>query len=49
MINDKWLIAIAKCRQIARQMRPSFGVDGVVDVPLVGTIGFDRSFDGVIK
>src|SRR5438445_13654328 len=32
MINDRWLIAIAKCRQIARQMRPSRCIDAIVDV-----------------
>jgi hypothetical protein len=41
MINDRWLIALVKCRQIARQMRPSFGVDAVVGVP-IDTSGFDR-------
>jgi hypothetical protein len=48
MINDRWLIAIAKCRQIARQMRPSRGIDAIVDV-LQGTNGFDRSNDGVLN
>jgi hypothetical protein len=32
MINIKWLIALAKCRQIARQMQPSRGIDAIVDV-----------------
>lgn len=32
MINDRWLIALVKCRQIARQMRPSRGIDAIGDV-----------------
>ena len=40
MFNDKWLIALVKCRQINRQMRPSFGIDAVVGV-LIDTSGFD--------
>jgi hypothetical protein len=34
MINDRWLIALAKSRQIARQMRPSLGADAILDVLL---------------
>jgi hypothetical protein len=46
MINYKWLIALVKCRQIARQMRPSHGMDAVLDVPLSMLNAFDRSIDG---
>lgn len=48
MINDRWLIALAKCRQIARQMRPSFGIDAVIGV-LIDISGFDRKIDGVFR
>ena len=49
MINDKWLIALAKCRQIARQMGPSHGRDGVLDVLILNTIEFDPSIDGSLR
>jgi hypothetical protein len=32
MINYKWLIALAKCRQIARQLLPSRGIDAILYV-----------------
>ena len=47
MIDDKWLIALAKCRQIARQMRPSLGRYAVLDVPLFVLKAFDRLFDHI--
>jgi len=36
------LIALAKCRQIASQMRPSPGRDAALDVPLFMLNAFDR-------
>jgi hypothetical protein len=47
----KWLIALAKCRQITRQMPSSYGMDAVLDVPLFVLKPFDRSIqmDGVFK
>jgi hypothetical protein len=51
MINDKWLIALAKCRQIARQMRPSLATDCILHVLLFSTKRFDDliNSDGVFK
>ena len=51
MINVKWLIALTKCRQIARQMRPSFGRDTLLDMVLLSTSEFDdlMNNDGVFK
>jgi hypothetical protein len=49
MINDRWLIALAKCRQIARQMRPSRGIDAIVGVLYLDINRFDRSIDIIFK
>jgi hypothetical protein len=37
----KWLIAVVKCRQIARQMLLSLGRDTVLDAALISTSEFD--------
>ena len=51
MINDKWLIALAKCRQIPRQIRPSLATDAILDVLLSSTMRFHDliNHDGVFK
>jgi hypothetical protein len=48
MINDMWLIALAKCRQIARQMRPSLMQTDFIELFYEAIEGLDQESQKLI-